>query len=553
LANTIGVRGRVSALVEVFPGERNHLQEATMPRLGEVLPAMLADRGYDTVFGIPGVHTVEMYRGLPGAGLRHITPRHEQGAGFMADGFARATGRAAACFIISGPGIANIATAMGQAYGDSIPMLVISSVNRSATLGRGLGQLHEMKDQSAFVEGVAAWSRTVTDVAELAAALDAAGALFASARPRPVHIQIPLEALVVGAGEAPKPVDPPTPPAPEAALVEEAARRLNAAGRVALICGGGAVGLGRAQVTALAEKLGATVWLTSNARGLMNRDHPQYGGGWLFAPATRAAIAGADAVLAIGTEFGSTDYHYYDEGPMETPGLIRVDIDAAQLTRNAAPELGVHADAGAFVKALIPLLESKEVTTAPTPDPAAVERRIARHLPLLSAIWETVPNAIVMGDSTEPAYAGLAAAAPPSPRRWWTGATGYGTLGYALPAAIGAKVAAPGRPVVAIAGDGGVLYSLPELASADEAGAPVVLIVWNNNGYGEIRSYMVERQIEPEGVALSRVDFAALASGFNAGYARPRTLAEFKAALVDAAEAPRATVIEIVEEDWELR
>jgi acetolactate synthase-1/2/3 large subunit len=199
---------------------------------------------------------------------------------------------------------------------------------------------------------------------------------------------------------------------------------------------------------------------------------------------------------------------------------------------------------------LAPLINPKEKTPAPTPDSAVLGRRIARHLPLLRAIWETVPNAIVVGDSTEPAYAGLVGAAPPAPRRWWTGATGFGTLGYALPAAIGAKVAAPGRPVMAIAGDGGVLYTLAELASADEAGAPVVLIIWNNNGYGEIRAYMVANRIQPEGVSLSRVDFAALASGFSAGYARPRNLAEFRAALGDAAEAPRATVIEIVEEDW---
>src|SRR5262245_62402662 len=125
---------------------------------GEVLVELLQAHGIDTVFGIPGVHTVELYRGLPRTRLRHITPRHEQGAGFMADGYARACGRPAACFIISGPGMTNITTAMGQAFADSVPMLVISSVNSSHELGLGEGRLHELPDQSALVAGVSVFS-----------------------------------------------------------------------------------------------------------------------------------------------------------------------------------------------------------------------------------------------------------------------------------------------------------------------------------------------------------------------------------------------------------
>ena len=141
--------------------------QKTMATLGEILPQFLEQMGIKTVFGIPGVHTVELYRGLPATGLRHITPRHEQGAGFMADAYWRASGRIAACFIISGPGMSNIATAMGQAYADSVPMLVISSVLNRDALGRGEGRLHEMKDQSSFAAGVAAWSMTVMDPAKI--------------------------------------------------------------------------------------------------------------------------------------------------------------------------------------------------------------------------------------------------------------------------------------------------------------------------------------------------------------------------------------------------
>ena len=153
-----------------------------MATCGEALVQMLEGYGVDTVFGIPGVHTVELYRGLPATRIRHVTPRHEQGAGFMADGYARVTGKPGVCFIITGPGMTNILTAMGQAYGDSVPMLVISSVNRTDQLGMGQGRLHELRSQQAVVAGVAAFSHTVLHPGQLPEVLARAFALFA-ARP----------------------------------------------------------------------------------------------------------------------------------------------------------------------------------------------------------------------------------------------------------------------------------------------------------------------------------------------------------------------------------
>ena len=162
---------------------------------GEVLVELLQAYGIEIVFGIPGVHTVELYRGLPNTRLRHITPRHEQGAGFMADGYARATGKPAACFIISGPGMTNIITAMAQAYSDSIPMLVISSVNNSHELALGGGRLHELPSQRQLVSGVSVFSHTVARPSELAEVLARAFAVFDSARPGPVHIELPLDVI----------------------------------------------------------------------------------------------------------------------------------------------------------------------------------------------------------------------------------------------------------------------------------------------------------------------------------------------------------------------
>ncbi|MDH3521656.1 MAG: thiamine pyrophosphate-binding protein, partial [Myxococcales bacterium] len=159
-----------------------------MATCGEALIRILESYGVELVFGIPGVHTIELYRGLAGSGLRHISPRHEQGAGFMADGYARATGRVAACFIITGPGMTNIATAMAQARQDSIPMLVISSVNRTHQLGLGEGRLHELANQQNLVAGVSVFSHTLMRANELPKVLARAFGVFASQRPGPVHI-----------------------------------------------------------------------------------------------------------------------------------------------------------------------------------------------------------------------------------------------------------------------------------------------------------------------------------------------------------------------------
>ncbi|MDN3710716.1 thiamine pyrophosphate-binding protein [Paracoccus cavernae] len=243
--------------------------------LASYLIESLAAYGVDTVFGIPGVHTVELYRSLPDSGIRHVTPRHEQGAGFMADGYARASGRVGVCFTITGPGLTNIATAMAQAYGDSVPMLVISSVNARGRMGSGAGWLHELPNQQAFAREVSAFSQTILTPEDLPVALARAFAIFASARPRPVHIEIPMDVMALDAGAlaAVKPQAIPAPPmaAPEA--LAQAATLLGKARRPLILAGGGAIAAG-SELTALAEKLSAPVVSTVNGRGLLPQDHP---------------------------------------------------------------------------------------------------------------------------------------------------------------------------------------------------------------------------------------------------------------------------------------
>lgn len=524
-----------------------------MPSLGEVLPKLLEACGIDTVFGIPGVHTVELYRGLPQTGIRHVTPRHEQGAGFMADGFARASGRPAACFIISGPGMTNIATAMGQAYGDSVPMLVISSVLNRSEIGRGEGRLHELKNQSALAEGVAAFSHTVMAPEDLPGVLARAMAVFRSSRPRPVHIELPLDVIAAEAGDLS--LDPPAPPAPPAAdpdAIGRAAALMAGAGSPLLILGGGAIGAADAALR-LAELWDAPVIPTINAKGVLPPGHPLLVGSLLPQPPALDALRAADVVLAVGTELGETDTFLTGGRPEIGGALIRVDIDPEQIARNARPALGIVADAGAACRALTAWMTPADRGGAGRA--AALRAAALASLPeayrlhgrILDGVVTALPGAIIVGDSAQPVYGGNLTHDAAAPRRWFNSATGFGTLGYALPAALGAKLAQPERPVVCLIGDGGLQFTIGELASAAELGLPLAILLWNNRGYGEIKSYMRDRAIPEIGVDILTPDFQTIARGFGLLATTAETPAALSAALKTAASADRPTLIEIDE------
>ncbi len=527
--------------------------------VGELLPRLLEAYGVDTVFGIPGVHNVELYRGLPATGIRHVTPRHEQGAGFMADGYARVTGKPGVCFTITGPGLTNILTAMGQAYADSVPMLVISSVNRTEHLGAGEGRLHELPSQRAMAAGVAAFSQTILHPGQLAEALARAFALFASARPRPVHLEIPVDVIAQPAGDlaadgllgAAWPL--PGRPAPDPAAVARAAALLRAARSPLMVLGGGAVEAGDVAM-ALAERLGLPVINTINAKGLIPRGHPLAAGENMAAEPLRHALRDADVVLAVGTEFGETE-HYPGPTPLAINGaLIRIDLDPEQLVRQFRAAVPMVADARLALSALLAAVESGGASDGAG---RAAELRvrmdvqqpawIAPHRRLMDAIDAALPGAIIVGDSTQPVYASNLFFRPEAARSFFNASTGYGTLGYGLPAAIGAKIAAPARPVVALVGDGGALFTLTELAAAVEARAPVVVILWNNGGYGEIRGYMVDRGIEPIGVDLVVPNFTTLAQGFGCAGRRVTGATDLRAALREASGRDVPTVLEINE------
>ena len=496
--------------------------------VGSYLLESLSAYGVRHIFGIPGVHNVELYRGLDRSAIRHIVARHEQGLGFMADGYARVSGRPGVCFTITGPGLTNIATALAQARADSIPLLVIASVNRRGQFGSGRGFLHELPDQHGFAAQLCAFAHTVLEAAELPEILARVFARFAATRPGPAYIELPIDLLQSAADGL---------PAPSAAAVarpggvaqsdlDEAARRLALARAPLILAGGGAL-RAAAPLAALAERLNAPVVMTINGRGLLPPTHPlgiSYSAS--LAP-VRELIGSSDAVLAVGTELGPTDYDMYAVAELaQPPGLIRIDIDAEQMVRNARPEIALLGDAQVILEALLArdLGPARARSAAGRVEP--VRRAAAalltparrRQIAVLEAIRERLPRAIMVGDSTQPVYAGNLGFAAAEPGSWFNSATGFGTLGYALPASTGAGLAAPDRPVVCLVGDGGLQFTLGELGVLRDVNAWTLIVVWNNRGYGEIKSFMIDAGIAPAAVDIAPPDFALIAQAYGYAY-----------------------------------
>lgn len=524
-----------------------------MKTLGIYLLEALERYGITHVFGIPGVHNIELYRGLPASGVRHVGARHEQGLGFMADGFARAAGRPAVCFTITGPGLTNIATAMAQAYSDSIPMLVIASQNRRGEAGSGRGFLHEMPNQAALAAQVSGFSHSLSTVNELPEVLARAFASLTTGRPRPAYIEIARDLLSADAGALLLPMrfaPLRTGTAPLQSLHEAAQKLRGASGPLILAGGGGACAA--AAVRQLAERLQAPVIMTINGRGILPPGHPL---AVPFSPSlapVRACIAQADVVLAIGTELGPTDYDMYSLCDFPPPAqLVRIEIDAEQMVRNAMPSVALLGDARETVEALLaldlgpPRAKSGAAAAMCGSAAASLSTAVRDQIAFLESLRDALPGVLLVGDSTQPVYAGNLGFAAAEPATWFNSSSGFGTLGYALPAALGASLAQPQRPVLVLAGDGGLQFTLPELGVLRDLGAWVGVIVWNNEGYGEIKSSMIEAGVAPTAVDLKPPDLRLLAQAYELEYRHVRNGKVLQGVLAQFAQEHKPLIIEI--------
>ncbi|MEO0501996.1 MAG: thiamine pyrophosphate-binding protein [Pseudomonadota bacterium] len=514
--------------------------------LGAQISHMLKDRGVDVVFGIPGVHNQEMYRGIEEAGITHVLARHEQGAGFMADGYARATGKPGVAYVITGPGLTNIMTPMGQAYSDSVPMLVISSCLDETAATRG--QLHQMKDQRAAAAAVCDWSEEARTAEAAYALIDRAFGEFETTRTRPKHIQVPI-ALLESQAETGWDVERSlagtlTPPHRDVAKL--LAERLTAAQRPVFVVGGGAAASG-GPVAEVIRKSGAASFATYAGRGVVC-DDPRHFGAYLPRPDSAAVFAQADLVISVGTDLAEVDLWRDDLGA--TCPHIRINTDDEVIANRKAGDASIKCDAGLFFDAVSGLMtaggstwRAADIATTRARWRAEVDASRPGIVPVCDALRDCVPDGtMIYSDMTQLAYTAKEVWDMDRPGHWHH-PTGFGTLGYATPAAIGGSVARKGQPTMAIIGDYGFHYTMAELGVAVELGLPLPIILWDNGKLKEIEDSMTRAQIAPNAVIARNPDFCKLAEAFGARAAAPQSLSEMQDAVRTAFDADGPTLI----------
>ncbi len=523
---------------------------------GEAVMQLLSAYGVDTVFGMAGTHTVDLYRGIARADIRHVQCRNEQGASLMADGYARATGKPGVCTIVSGPGVTNAATGIAQAFTDSQPMLVLSGACATVTQGKGWGTVHELADQSAVTAGFTAFSAMVRHPEEIPELVARAYAVFRGTRPRPVHLSLPWDVL-------PSPVEgewktrrSPSLPMPDPSAILEAAELLASAVSPLIVVGGGAAGT-RDSLTAIAELIGAPVLSTNAGKGILPESHPLSLGCSVLQRPSQQALADADVVLVVGSQIAEGD-HFLPK--LDIRGkIIRIDIDPGELTSKYAAAVPIQSNAVAAMGALGSAISGRTIRATRERGEARTRETLARNAESMSRterlharVWKLLRSAlpadtIVMGDATQLVYSGCFAM-PMEQERCWYYSGSYCSLGVALPMAIGAKIGAPHRPVAAVAGDGGVMFTLNELATAAQERIALPVIVWNNDALKEIVDQMDQRQIPRIGVRPKSPDFVRVAEGLGCHAVRAASAEHLIRSTQDAFAADRPTLIEVRED-----
>ncbi|GAB3555982.1 thiamine pyrophosphate-binding protein [Spelaeicoccus albus] len=503
----------------------------------------LRNYGIDTVFGIPGTHNLELYRPLTPLGIRPVTTRHEQGAGYAADGWSLQTGKPGVVLTTSGPGLLNALSAAGTAYCESRPMILLAPGPSRGSEFADAGTLHETKDQFGAASAIVERAHRVQSAQEAVDAVHGAFELFRAGRPRPVYIEIPLDLLeeeTALAGEvlAARSAEPT--PGPDANAISEAAKLLDAAADPVILAGGGSRHAS-AELQAVAERLGAPVVTTLNAKGVLDEHHPLSLGSNLRLAAARNRARDADVLLVVGSKLGDAELWVDRLGARGR--VIRIDVLESQLDKNQTADVGIVADARVALAALADALGSGEPGTNHRAEEtrAAVRSEVAElshdNARLADHLAAVLPeNAIVATDSSQIAYWGLLntlrVTAPNSTPYMST----YATLGYGLPAGLGARIAAPNRPTFVVTGDGALMFSIQELMTIVEQHLDVTVIVIDNGGYAEIKQNEADVGIAPVAVDLAQPDWAAVATAFG-GTGRRAVSGHELADAIDAAVA----------------
>jgi acetolactate synthase-1/2/3 large subunit len=526
------------------------MAEPVRRSVAEAIVDGLLANGIDTVFALPGVQNDPFFDALFHVRdrLRVIHPRHEQAAAYMALGAAMATGRPQAMSVVPGPGVLNATAALATAYACNARVLSVVGQIPLHAIGRRRGELHEIVGQSEILATMSGWTGMARAAADVPALVEAAFRSMLSGRPRPAAIEVPMDVWRASAPLPPQRAAVPAPPPPvDGDAVDRAAALLGQAERPLLLVGGGALDCPD-EVRAIAEALDAPVLSFRMGRGVMDARHPLD----VRAPVGHRMWAEADVVLAIGTR-GSTPFGAWGLAGLK---VVRVEADAEEIGRFGAPAVALHGDARAILSALRAALARANRArpgrlSAIADAKAEINGRIAARLgpqaEILQALRDALPeDGVLVTDLTQIGYVAGLMFPVYAPRRFLS--PGYqGTLGWGFGAGLGAKAVLPDRPVLCIAGDGGFLFQVQELATAVQHRIPLVTVVFNDNAFGNVRLFQ-DRHFGGRRIASDLVnpDFVRLAECFGAQGLRAETPAELRAAIERGfATADRPTLIEM--------
>ncbi|PXY20996.1 thiamine pyrophosphate-binding protein [Prauserella muralis] len=484
---------------------------------------VLTELGVEVAFGLPGVHNLPIWDALALTGIRLIGVRHEQAAGYAADGYARTTGRLGVALVTTGPGAANTLGAVGEAMASASPVLVIatdipSTLRRPGTVR---GVLHETSDQQALFAPVTKAGFTVEHPDAIAPVLRRAARVALRPQSGPVYVGIPADFLRQDATD--RDAFEPTEQLHVVAVedIDRAREVLASAQRPLIWAGGGALRAGAGEaVGALAEQLAAPIITTFAARGIVPPDHPCRASNPVHTPEVGALWDEADVVLAVGTDFdGLMTQNWRMPQP---PRLIAVNVDAADAAKNYPPDLLLQGDAREVVERLLAGMPMRPGINALSKRLDEIELRVRRRVrkeepqaaEFLAALAETLPDgAVLVSDMCVAGYwvGGFYRFAAPRKLAY---PMGWGTLGFGFPASLGVAAAGAGR-AVCITGDGGFLYGVGELATAIQENLPVTVVIVDDGGYGMLRYDQTQAGLPHTGVDLATPDFVGLAKSFG--------------------------------------
>jgi acetolactate synthase-1/2/3 large subunit len=516
----------------------------------------LLREGVEVVFGLPGVQIMGIFDAFyEQPGIRLVTVRHEQTTTFMAAGYARVKGKPGVALVVPGPGVQYASAGLGTAYATSSPVLLLAGQVESAMLGQSRGALHEINDQLDLVRPVTKWRQRVSRVREIPSAIHEATRQMKTGRPRPTEIEIPQDILAASdevdlleSQEYPLLI-------PDRQGVRQAATLLLSAKKPLIWAGGGVI-LANAslELIALAERLGTPVVTSPEGKGAIPEEHPlSIGVGYHGMGGPAWAIPEADLILAVGTRLSRQML-----GPLRSQRplrLIHVDIDPTVIARNYPAEIAIIADAKIALQTLVGEIAGKTPPEERWPHAelddirSQHQRSLEKYAPLQCKIIAHLQkalgdNAIVVSDITNVAYWSHLAYRVREPRSYLTSSY-FATLGFAFPTALGAKMAAPDRPVLSISGDGGFMYALPELATAVKYGINVIALVFVDNAFGaSLNDQRTGYQGRILGTELYNPNFAQVAEVFGAKGIRTEP-EHIGRAIQEALQANRPAVIEV--------